>query len=352
MMRTVFVLFACFLFACALIPSAQAQSSSCKVTFNVGPWCSPDCLHSAPPTTVCDNPCIFFCSCSYNMNTCAPAAAASETGGGSCPTDRKQPVPQAGCPIKLATGDTYIGQTDISLPGLGGGLALTRTWNSIWPATQTGAVNFIFGPNWTSTYQERVLFGNDGYMKYARNDGSFWSFGVQATSGSATTYSTTAPMNAGATLTTGATYWTLTFKSGEKRWFDNASGYLTKIIDRNGNATQVAYDAYSRLATVTDPAGRHLYFNYPNPSTSLVSSVTSDFGVSLSYAYDTQGRLARVTKPDNTAVSFQYDSNSNITAVLDSDGKVLESHTYDAFNRGLTSSRANGVDSVTVTYNH
>src|SRR5205085_4630403 len=106
MMRTVFVLFACFLFACALIPSAQAQANSCKVTFNVGPWCSPDCLHSAPPTTVCDNPCIFFCSCSYNTNTCAPAAAASETSCGSC----QRNVPQAGHPINLATCNTFISQ--------------------------------------------------------------------------------------------------------------------------------------------------------------------------------------------------------------------------------------------------
>jgi hypothetical protein len=39
-----------------------------------------------------------------------------------------------------------------------------------------------------------------------------------------------------------------------------------------------------------------------------------------------------------------------ITTVKDSQGKILESHTYDALGRGLTSSRANGVDAVSVTY--
>jgi YD repeat-containing protein len=78
--------------------------------------------------------------------------------------------------------------------------------------------------------------------------------------------------------------------------------------------------------------------------------VTSDVGITWSYAYDSQGRLSQITKPDNTTISFQYDSNSNITAVLDTNGIILESHTYDAYNRGLTSSRANGVESLTVQY--
>jgi YD repeat-containing protein len=105
------------------------------------------------------------------------------------------------------------------------------------------------------------------------------------------------------------------------------------------------------LTTVTDPASRHLTFTYVG-SSSLVSGVSADVGISLSYVYDNQGRLIRITKPDNTTVSFQYDVNFNITAVLDNDGKILESHTYDSAHRGLTSSRANGVEGVTVSYPH
>ena len=109
-------------------------------------------------------------------------------------------------------------------------------------------------------------------------------------------------------------------------------------------------DASNRLITVIDPASRHLSFTHVSPSSNLVSSVTSDAGITLSYAYDGQGRLTQVTKTDNTTISFQYDANSNLTTVLDTSGKVLESHTYDVLHRGLTSSRANGVDAVTVTY--
>ena len=101
---------------------------------------------------------------------------------------------------------------------------------------------------------------------------------------------------------------------------------------------------------MTDPASRHLYFTYASPSSFLATGVTSDFGVSLSYAYDQLGRLTQVTKPDSTKVSFQYHDNGYITAVLDNNGKVLESHTYDSSGRGLTSSRAGGAEGITVSY--
>jgi YD repeat-containing protein len=60
--------------------------------------------------------------------------------------------------------------------------------------------------------------------------------------------------------------------------------------------------------------------------------------------------LIQATKPDQSYVTYSYDNQSRITAVLDSAGKILESHTYDASGRGLTSSRANGVEAITMTY--
>jgi YD repeat-containing protein len=151
-------------------------------------------------------------------------------------------------------------------------------------------------------------------------------------------------------LTSGSSYWTITFQNGEQRRFDNTTGLLTAIIDHNGNTTSLIYDGSLRLTTVTDPASRHLYFNYANGSSRLVTSVTSDFGITLSYAYDAQNRLSQVTMPDLSTINFTYNSQSLITSVTDSQGKVLESHTYDSNGRGLTSSQANGVNAVTISY--
>lgn len=251
-------------------------------------------------------------------------------------------------PINLATGNTYIEEQDIRIPGLSGGLSLARTWNSEWPSSQIATSVGMFGPNWRSTYEERVFVGGDYYIRYERGDGTYWAFGY----GSAGLV-TVAPANIGAVLTGGDTYTTLTFENGEQRRFDNTSGALIAIVDRNGNTTQLSYDSLGRLVTVTDPVSRHLYFTYGNPSyTLVVTSVTSDAGITYTYAYDSQGRLTQVTKPDSTTVNYTYDSQSRITSVTDTNGKVIEAHTYDSKSRGVTASRAAGVDAVTLTYSN
>ena len=284
---------------------------------------------------------------------CLPAAAPGETcptcggAGGSSPgSSPGSSRPSAGSPISLVTGNTFIDETDLRIPGLSGGLSLTRRWNSLWPSSQTSLQTGLFGPNWRSTYEERIFMGSDNYVKYSRSDGSFWSFAGGGT------LTLVAPANVAATLATDSNFteWILSFQNGEQRIFSFSSGSLTAIIDRNGNATQLTYDNLNRLTTVTDPGGRHLYFGYQNNSSYLVTSVTSDVGISLSYSYNSQGRLTQVTEPDQTTLNFSYDSNSNITSVIDSAGKVIESHTYDSLGRGLTSSRANGVEAVTVSY--
>ena len=252
-----------------------------------------------------------------------------------------------GGPINLANGDTFITQSDLSVPGLGGGLNLSRTWHSQFPFGEVIAASGMFGPNWRSTYEESLTV-DAGLVKYVRGNGGVWTFGLTSTT-PPYSYALMAPANGNLTLSYDGTYWTLAFITGEKRVF-NTAGSLLSMSDRNGNTTQLTYDASNRLTTVADPASRHLYFSYASPTSNLVTGVSSDVGVTLAYSYDSQGRLSVVTKPDSTTVSFQYDSNSMISAVLDSSGKVLEAHTYDSLRRGLTSSRAGGVDAMSITY--
>lgn len=257
---------------------------------------------------------------------------------------------QGGRPIDFASGDTYIVESDISVPGLGGGISLTRTWNSVLfdSVAQLG----MFGFRWSSNFEEQIYVSGNGLIQYQRGDGGIWQFAYSnASDGSGdNVYVPVSPANEAVTVYHKQTNWSVTFQNGEQRTFDLTSGRLLSIADRNGNTTQLTYDPSYRLTTVNDPAGRHLYFTYTTPTSFLVSSVSSDFGVSLSYSYDSLGRLTQVTKPDSTKVTFQYDNNGYITSVLDNNGKILESHTYDSTGKGLSSSRAGGAEGITVSY--
>lgn len=328
-MIVVVLVFSCFV----SLGRSQAQSiPSCDIVFQTWPG---DPVYPGERCT--DVPFEFDQECWVGSNKCTAICW-------ECLLN----TPPAGGPINLANGNVFITQSDIVVPGLGGGLNLSRTWNSEWPFGE-GVPTGMFGGNWRSTYEESI-FVVGGLAKYVRGTGGIWTLGLTGLSWPAS-YVMIAPANGGLALSFDWTSgWTLTLKNGEKRVFDVATGHLLSAIDRNGNTTQLSYDSSNRLTTVTDPASHHLHFSYAIPTTNLVTSVTSDIGVSVTYSYDSLGRLVSVTKPDLTTVSFQYDNNSMISAVLDSNGKLLESHTYDYQKRGLTSSRSGGVDAMSVSY--
>lgn len=352
MRKIVIVVFALTAGLFAFAANAPAQNSpSCSLQFQFCAFCGDPAI----PGATCYVEITILSICVVPSAACAPSDAAYE----DCPTCNpplpgQPPIWTGGKPVNLATGNTYIQQSDLRIPGLGGGLTLVRTWNSMWPPHESASQIGLFGPHWRSTYEERVFLGTDNYMKYSRSDGSFWSFaydgarfviaGGPGGGGGGGGYTTMR------TPTIAAPNSTITFQNGEQRVFDGTSGALLSITDRNGNATTLTYDSANRLVTVTDPASRTLTFTYQNSSSYLVIGVSSSVGVSTSYAYDGQNRLSQVTNQDSTTLTFAYDSQSRITSVTDSNGKVLESHTYDSSSRGLTSSRALGVEAITVSY--
>jgi YD repeat-containing protein len=348
MMRLVAVTVLVFGFALAFPLLASAQADPCPIDGESCLWQSPVGLILAPPIpidAVTGTGLLFCVGWSVQRYSCVKPQPqfASET----CTTCSDEAPAK---PINLSTGDTYIVQTDVSVPGLGGGLVLTRTWNSILPVPQR-SYGGMFGRNWRTNLEERLIYNSpDKFLKFSRGDGSVWSFATETAGTTSIGYRTVGPANDLTRINSGDVIYTLVAKDGSKKLFDSNTGLLTSLVDRNGNTTQLTYDTTNRLTTVTDAASRHLYFAYPNPVTTLVSSVTSDVGITFSYTYDDQGRLVLVTKPDNTKVSFEYDANSMIIAVRDNEDKLLEGHTYDALGRGLSATSANGVESVTVTY--
>jgi RHS repeat-associated protein len=261
----------------------------------------------------------------------------------------------AGAPINVTNGDTWITEQDYSLPGLGGGLSLTRTWNSMWPTVSPVEQAGTFGDSWRSTYNERLQSLTGGVTKYWQANGNAWFFTYDSINN---VYNLTSPLQEHASLTfdSVASQYTLTLVDGTKKLF-NSSGYLTAIVDRNGNQVTVSYDTSNRITQVTDAASRSITFTYGDPSNpNQATSVQDATGTIASYTYDSSSRLTRVTYADSSQINFAYDSNSLITNVTDGAGKVFETHTYDSLRRGTYSARATvggvATDAVTLGYGY
>lgn len=264
--------------------------------------------------------------------------------GPSCPRSGGENM--CGSPINLTNGNTWLQSDDYELLGLGGGISLKRTWNSEWQSNSPWIQAGMFGDSWQSTYEKRMQVLSGGtQLRYWRGDGSAWLFNI-----SKSTYSLASPVDERATLTfSNKNGYTLTLRDGSQEQY-NSSGLPTAFLDRNGNTTTLTYDNNNRLTSVKDAALRLLQFNYNPTFVQQVASIQDSVGTIASFTYDSGSHLTSVTYADGAVVNYSYDSNGLLLSATDQLGKVLESHTYDSQRRGLSSQRASGVDSLTVSY--
>ena len=205
---------------------------------------------------------------------------------------------KAGQPINLTTGDVWISKNDYSVPGLAGGLSLTRTWNSRWnhssPPFETG----MFGRGWTSDFEERLQVFNSNHIIYWRGSGNTWVF-EQPVGCTSCSYSLTSPANDKATLKYDgtSTQYTLSFKDGTKKVFSK-SGNLQSITDRNGNQTTITYDGSGRIIKVSAPGGQWISFTYGNSQyENLATSAQDSVGTVVTFNY-ADSNLTKVVYTD------------------------------------------------------
>ncbi len=94
--------------------------------------------------------------------------------------------------------------------------------------------------------------------------------------------------------------YTLTDRTGGQKIYAQSDGatsgsrriFLTKLIDPQGNAVTVNYDAQMRLTSVVDALGQPLTFSYGNSGYPYnITEADDSFGRSVSFTYDNSGRL-------------------------------------------------------------
>ena len=239
-------------------------------------------------------------------------------GGGfnSCTPCLLRAVANAAQPVNTATGDFWHTFTDISIPGRGDALSLSRTYNS-----QASSGNGAFGYGWSFSYGISLTGTGTDTITLSQEDGSQERF-----TGSDGYYS--APPRVQATLVRNSdgTY-TLTRDVTQTLTFDSA-GQLTSERDLNGETTTLSY-ASGKLTKVTDPGGRSLAFAW---SAGHVVKVTDPMGHAWTYGYNSAGDLTRATSPADDSTRYVYDSRHRMTTMISPRGGKITNH-YDSSDR-------------------
>lgn len=262
--------------------------------------------------------------------------------GSSEATTNSTSCPSGAHPVDCASGDFWHTFTDVSIPGRGPGLTLTRTYNDL----DAGTLG-LFGYGWTSSYEQHLTLTNsdasitpDGSITVTLGDGSQFVAEPNGTGGFSV------PLSAGSTLVQNSdgTY-TLTLHATQVLTF-SAIGALLSLSDLNGDRTTLTYNGSSQLTAVTDSAGRTLTLNYG--SNGLVASVADPLGRTTTYTYDATNDLTSVTDPLGRTWTFTYDGSHRMLTMTDPRGGVV-TNVYDPTGRVTSQTDADG---LTTTYSY
>lgn len=120
----------------------------------------------------------------------------------------------------------------------------------------------------------------------------------------------------------------------------NGRGQPTRIIDANGVATLVEYDALGRVTAVTRaPGPGQATTRLDYDSVGDITRITRPDGSFLAYAYDGARRVATISSNEGETIAYEYDNTDQPVSVEvhSSTGAVIASRTlaYDEIGRVL-----------------
>lgn len=232
-------------------------------------------------------------------------------------------------PINCATGNFFEEYTDLSLPGRGVGLSVTRTYNAqaatpdpIGTAPQPG----LFGRGWTSDFESRLLFtGSADSVVVRHGNGSTVPFTKQGGVWVGPDWARSTLTRNGTTASAG---YVLTLPDRTKYTFHPTTGALLMVADERANKVLLTWSS-GRLLKVAG-GGRTFTFSYNDSG--RVSAVSDGTGRSVAYGYSSAQELTSVTDVGGAVWSYAYDLRGRMTRKVDPRGAVVE-NVYDAQDR-------------------
>lgn len=247
-------------------------------------------------------------------------------------------------------GDQTEQQTDLTVAGLGGGLALTRSYSSRLAASETSPG--MFGYGWTTPFEQRLVVDSaNGTATITTATGSTAEFvDTNGTfSGGPGVYST---------LTTDSNGDYTYVQPDQTTTLFGPTGIPLSVTNRQGQATTYAYNGKGQLTSVTAPSGaagtpgRSIIFTYvtSGSGTGLVATASDPAGLTVSYSYDANNNLIGVSDSQgvNTPEGTTGASQQEWTFQYDGDGGVSGNDTTDLHELTLVQD-ADG-NQTTITY--
>jgi RHS repeat-associated protein len=263
-------------------------------------------------------------------------------GSGPRPGD---PDGDDGDPVNLGTGLFVHQRTDMALVDTMP-VALTRTYrqNDLTSrAFGIGATHnyeiFLVGTTFPYTYQDLIL-PDGGRVHFDRiSPGTSYADAVYESLSPTEFYKARLTWNGGG--------WNIKLKNGTTLVFPDgfaasraSQSAVIRIVDRNGNSTNIARGTNGVVTRVTSPNGRYIDFTYD--ASDRVTQARDNVGRAVSYTYDAGGRLWKVTDLAGGVTEYTYNTSHQMLTLKDPKGVVYLTNEYDASGKVTKQTQADG----------
>jgi RHS repeat-associated protein len=246
------------------------------------------------------------------------------------------------CPVYAYSGRYQKTFTDLTVPGVGPTLAITRTYNSQeWSSS-------LLGYSWTFNFGRKLIITRN--MHGEKIIGVLLETGEKNYYREETDGALTRLTNFGATyelLKNGDNTYTIVNRDGTSYEL-RQDGKIDKIIDKNNNELVFTYNTVGCLSRITNASGNYVDFQLgPNGK---IASVSDNLGRTISYTYDQNGNLISATDPLGNTTQYVYNTNNFLTQIIDARGNVVETAGYDNHEPPRVSTFVEKGETYTIAY--
>jgi RHS repeat-associated protein len=240
----------------------------------------------------------------------------------------KSKIKGCGDPVDAATGQMFLAQTDVTLPGT---LALSFTRR----ASSDCRTGYWFGPSWTSTIDQRIEVDEEGLV-FVTDDGMLLAY-PHPEAPDTPVLPEAGPRWALSRLDNGG-YRIDDPVAGRSRHFAPPSdgvAVVDHISDRNRNTIHFEYDADGVPLSIRHSSGYRLRLTVRDDrvrSLSLANAAADGSDVEIKQYGYTDGNLTSVVNSSGQPLEFTYDDFLRIVAWQDTNRRSY-TYTYDEQDR-------------------